>query len=121
MEESKHLTRPPAVLGLVTGDAGAGDALAKDERIPLVTATGSTRMGKQVATTVAQRLGRCLLELGGNNGMILAPSADIELAIRAIVFAAAGTAGQRCTTLRRLFVHRSKLETVMGRLIAIYS
>jgi aldehyde dehydrogenase (NAD+) len=110
------------VLNLLIGTAeNVGQPLAASQAIPLISATGSTRMGKQVATTVAQRLGRCLLELGGNNGMILAPTADIELAIRAIVFAAAGTAGQRCTTLRRLFVHRSKIETVMGRLIAIYS
>jgi aldehyde dehydrogenase (NAD+) len=73
-------------------------------------------MGKQVATTVAQRLGRCLLELGGNNGMILAPTADIELAIRAIVFAAAGTAGQRCTTMRRLIVHEEVADELLGRL-----
>ena len=120
IEESKDLGVPPAVLGLVIGDASVGEALAKSERIPLVSATGSTRMGRAVATTVAQRLGRCLLELGGNNGMILAPSADLELAVRAITFAAAGTAGQRCTTLRRLIVHHSIREKVTRRLVAVF-
>jgi aldehyde dehydrogenase (NAD+) len=114
--ESNDLDVPPAVLGLVIGDAAVGEALAKDERVPLVSATGSTRMGRAVATTVAQRLGRCLLELGGNNGMILAPSADLDLALRAITFAAFGTSGQRCTTLRRLIVHESIADDVVGRL-----
>jgi aldehyde dehydrogenase (NAD+) len=77
-------------------------------------------MGRAVATTVARRIGRCLLELGGNNGMILAPSADLELAVRAITFAAAGTAGQRCTTLRRLIVHRSIRDDVTRRLAAVF-
>jgi aldehyde dehydrogenase (NAD+) len=121
IEESRDLDVPPAILGLVIGDAAVGEALAKDERIPLVSATGSTRMGRAVATTVAQRLGRCLLELGGNNGMILAPSADLELAVRAITFAAAGTAGQRCTTLRRLIVHNSIRAQVLRRLSAGFS
>ena len=118
--ESKDLGVPPAVLGLVIGDAAVGDAIAKSEKVPLVSATGSTRMGKAVAATVAQRLGRCLLELGGNNGMILAPSADLELAVRAITFAAAGTAGQRCTTLRRLIVHESIREEVTRRLVSVF-
>src|SRR5213078_1929189 len=86
-----------------------------------ISATGSTRMGQAVAQTVAARLGRTLLELGGNNAMILAPSADLELATRAIVFAAAGTAGQRCTTLRRLIVHQSIKPEMMRRLSAIYA
>jgi aldehyde dehydrogenase (NAD+) len=100
------------VLG--TGEAGA--ALAQDARIPLVSATGSTRMGRAVATLVSARLGRTLLELGGNNAAIVAPSADQSLAVRAIAFAAMGTAGQRCTTLRRLFVHRSIYADVLARL-----
>ncbi|MDB5296186.1 MAG: aldehyde dehydrogenase, partial [Phycisphaerales bacterium] len=113
---------PNGVVSLLIGDAAAvGHPLAASPDVPLVSATGSTRMGKQVAVTVAQRLGRSLLELGGNNAMILAPSADVEMAVRAIVFAAAGTAGQRCTTLRRLIVHRSLKEQVIGRLLAIYS
>ncbi|MEA2736318.1 MAG: aldehyde dehydrogenase, partial [Humisphaera sp.] len=93
---------PPAVLSAVIGKSDVGQALAASEKVPLISATGSTRMGKAVAETVARRLGRSLLELGGNNAMIVTPSADLELATRAITFAAAGTAGQRCTTLRRL-------------------
>src|SRR3954453_23425921 len=113
---------PDAVVNLVVGHAqNVGHPLAVSPTIPLISATGSTRMGKQVASAVAQRLGRCLLELGGNHGLVLAPSADLELATRAIVFAAAGTAGQRCTTLRRLIVHQSIKEEVLGRLIAVYS
>ena len=118
--ESKDLDVPSAILGLVIGDAAVGEALAKSEQVPLVSATGSTRMGRAVATTVAARLGRCLLELGGNNAMVLAPSADLELAVRAITFAAAGTAGQRCTTLRRLIVHRSIKPDVVRRLVAVF-
>jgi aldehyde dehydrogenase (NAD+) len=98
-----------------------GQMLARSERLPLISATGSVRMGRSVATAVAQRLGRCLLELGGNNGMILAPTADLELAVRAITFAAAGTCGQRCTTLRRLIVHHSIRKQVTERLVAIFS
>ena len=77
-------------------------------------------MGRAVAQTVAARLGRSLLELGGNNGMIVAPSADLELAVRSIVFAAAGTCGQRCTTLRRLIVHESIADELRDRLLAVY-
>ena len=119
--ESNDLNVPPGLLGLIVGDATAGETLAKSEQVPLVSATGSTRMGRAVATTVAGRLGRCLLELGGNNGMILAPSADLELAVRAITFAAAGTAGQRCTTLRRLIVHETIRADVVRRLSAVFA
>jgi aldehyde dehydrogenase (NAD+) len=113
---------PPALSSIVIGDAkDVGQPLAADERLPLISATGSVRMGRAVAQTVAARLGRSLLELGGNNGMILAPSADLDLATRAIVFAAAGTAGQRCTTLRRLVVHRSLNAEIVRRLTAIYA
>ncbi len=112
---------PAGLSSVVIGYADAGQAIAADDRVPLVSATGSVRMGKAVAQTVAGRLGRSLLELGGNNGMILTPSADIELAIRAIVFAAAGTAGQRCTTLRRLIVHNSIRKQIVGRLIGIFA
>jgi len=112
---------PPGVSCLAIGDGPAlGEALAASERLPLICATGSTRMGRSVAQVVGRRLGRTLLELGGNNAMILAPSADLELATRAIVFAAAGTAGQRCTTLRRLIVHESVKAEVLRRLIAVY-
>jgi aldehyde dehydrogenase (NAD+) len=112
---------PDGLLSVVIGDRAIGEALASDSRVPLISATGSVRMGQQVAQVVAKRLGRSLLELGGNNGMILAPSADLDLAIRAATFAAAGTAGQRCTTLRRLIVHNSIRETVVQKLVAVFA
>jgi aldehyde dehydrogenase (NAD+) len=113
---------PDAVSNVVIGDgATVGAPLAASQSVPLISATGSTRMGQQVAQTVAARLGRCLLELGGNNAMILTPSADQELAVRAITFAAAGTAGQRCTTLRRLIVHESIRREVVQRLEKIFA
>jgi aldehyde dehydrogenase (NAD+) len=112
---------PDGLSCVVVGDGPAiGEALAASEKLPLISATGSTRMGRAVAQTVAKRLGRTLLELGGNNGMILTPSADMDLATRAIVFAAAGTAGQRCTTLRRLIVHRSIKSEILRRLTTVY-
>jgi aldehyde dehydrogenase (NAD+) len=107
---------PADVLSVVVGRADAGHALSASEQVPLISATGSVRMGRAVGETVAKRLGRSLLELGGNGGMIVAPSADLELAVRSIVFAAAGTAGQRCTTLRRLIVHESVAEALTERL-----
>ncbi|WP_205609669.1 L-piperidine-6-carboxylate dehydrogenase [Noviherbaspirillum galbum] len=107
---------PDGLSELVIGGREAGQALVDDPRVPLVSATGSTRMGKAVAQRCASRLARSILELGGNNAMIVAPSADLELATRAIVFSAAGTAGQRCTTLRRLFVHESVHEQLVPRL-----
>lgn len=112
---------PNGLLNLMIGDSTLGQRLTQAPEIPLVSATGSVRMGKAVAQTVAQRLGRSLLELGGNNGMIVAPSADLDLAVRSIVFAAVGTCGQRCTTLRRLIVHRSIRETLLDRLKRIYN
>jgi aldehyde dehydrogenase (NAD+) len=112
---------PHGLLGLVIGNRDVGEALASSELVPLVSATGSTRMGREVAPVVAKRFGRSLLELGGNNGMILTPSADLELATRAIVFAAAGTAGQRCTTLRRLIVHESIRADVVKRLTTVFA
>ncbi len=105
----------------VGGGPDAGRAIAADGRIPLVSATGSVAMGRDVARTVAARLGRTILELSGNNGAIVAPSADQELAVRAIVFSAVGTAGQRCTTLRRLIVHESIAGPLVQRLRAIYA
>src|SRR5439155_1892189 len=111
---------PPGVLGLVIGKADVGEALAVSDKLPLISATGSTRMGRAVAQTVAKRLGRSLLELGGNNAMIVTPSADLELAVRAITFAAAGTAGQRCTTLRRLIVHESIAAGLVERLKKVF-
>ncbi|MGD9536346.1 MAG: aldehyde dehydrogenase family protein [Alphaproteobacteria bacterium] len=111
---------PADLLQVVIGAAAAGEALVDDPRLPLLSATGSVRMGEAVAPRVAARLGRCLLELGGNNGMIVAPSADLDLAVRAILFSAVGTAGQRCTTLRRLIVHRSIRDALLSRLKNAY-
>ena len=102
------------------GGREVGEALAASPQLPLISATGSVPMGRAVAQTVAARLGRSLLELGGNNGMIVAPSADLRMAVRSIVFAAAGTCGQRCTTLRRLIVHESIADELRDRIIAIY-
>ncbi|HET8707975.1 MAG TPA: aldehyde dehydrogenase family protein, partial [Pseudomonadales bacterium] len=108
----------PADIGAVLlGDKSIGERLAADKRIALVSATGSCAMGRAVASTVSARLGRSLLELGGNNAAIIAPSANLELAIRGVVFAAVGTAGQRCTTLRRLIIHASIYDLVVARLI----
>jgi aldehyde dehydrogenase (NAD+) len=111
---------PAGLLEVVQGGSDVGAALAADTRIALVSATGSTRMGRALAPVVASRFGRCLLELGGNNAMIVAPSADLPLAERAIAFAAAGTAGQRCTSLRRLLVHESIYSAFVGRLRATW-
>jgi aldehyde dehydrogenase (NAD+) len=108
------------VCALITGGRELGERLVDDERVALVSATGSVRMGQQVGPRVARRFGRSLLELGGNNAAVVTPSADLDLAVRAIVFAAAGTAGQRCTTLRRLIVHRSVADDVVGRIAAAY-
>ncbi|MBA3668896.1 MAG: aldehyde dehydrogenase family protein [Sphingomonas sp.] len=107
---------PDGLLQLVQGGRDIGQQLVEDERIALVSATGSTAMGRLVGPAVAKRFGRSLLELGGNNAMIVAPSADLELAARAILFSAAGTAGQRCTTLRRLIVHDSIADALVQRL-----
>lgn len=111
---------PEGLSQLVIGGREAGETLAADARIPLVSATGSTRMGKAVAQTVAGRLGRSLLELGGNNAMVVTPSADLDMAVRAVAFSAVGTAGQRCTTLRRLLVHESVADKLVARLKAAY-
>jgi aldehyde dehydrogenase (NAD+) len=112
----------PAKLSVVVqGGREVGTALVDDPRVPLVSATGSTRMGREVSPRIAARFGRPLLELGGNNGMIVTPSADLELASRAITFSAVGTAGQRCTTLRRLFVQDGIYEPLVPRLKTIFS
>ncbi|HEV2080784.1 MAG TPA: aldehyde dehydrogenase family protein [Allosphingosinicella sp.] len=112
----------PADLSMVVqGGRETGEALIDDCRVALVSATGSTRMGREVAPRVAARFGRSLLELGGNNGMVVAPTADLALAERGITFAAVGTAGQRCTTLRRLFVHDDIYETLVPRLKQIWA
>ena len=112
---------PEGLAQLIIGDREAGEALVNDPRVPLISATGSTRMGREVGPRVAARFGRSILELGGNNAMILAPSADLDMAVRAILFSAVGTAGQRCTTLRRLIVHRSIKDEVIARVKAAYS
>ena len=112
---------PEGLSQVVVGGRETGEALAADARIPLVSATGSTRMGKAVAQTVAARLGRSLLELGGNNAMIVTPSADLDMAVRAIAFSAVGTCGQRCTSLRRLFVHESIADGLIERLTKAYA
>jgi aldehyde dehydrogenase (NAD+) len=107
---------PDGLVQLVQGERTIGEALVDDSRIVLVSATGSTAMGRAVGPRVAKRFGRVLLELGGNNAAIVCPSADLELAARAILFSAAGTAGQRCTTLRRLIVHESVADALVSRL-----
>jgi aldehyde dehydrogenase (NAD+) len=112
---------PEGLLQCVQGGREVGEALVADERIALVSATGSTAMGRTVGPAVAKRFGRVLLELGGNNAAIVTPSADLDLAERAILFAAAGTAGQRCTTLRRLIVHDSIADEFVNRLEALLS
>src|SRR5690242_12807310 len=96
---------PAGLSSVLIGDRAIGERLVDDRRVALVSATGSTRMGAEVGPRLARRFARSILELGGNNAMIVAPSADVELAVRAILFAAVGTAGQRCTSLRRLIVH----------------
>jgi aldehyde dehydrogenase (NAD+) len=116
----RHGDVPDGVFELVVGGSDRAVQLADDARIPLVSATGSTAMGKAIAPRIAARLGRSLLELGGNNAAIVAPSADLELVVRAVLFAAAGTAGQRCTSLRRLIVHRSIANDLVDRLAAAY-
>jgi len=111
---------PPAISSLVIGGAELGQRLSSSPSLPLISATGSIPMGRKVAQTVATRLGRSLLELGGNNGMIVAPSADIELAVRAATFSAVGTCGQRCTSLRRLIVHESIADKLRDALLEVY-
>lgn len=105
---------------LILGDRTVGEVLLDDPRVELVSATGSTRMGREVAPRVASRFGRYLLELGGNNAGIVTPSADLDLALRGIVFAAAGTAGQRCTTMRRLIVHESIADELVDKIVAAF-
>jgi len=105
---------------LIGGRREIGARLIQDPRLPLISATGSVPMGRRVGQTVAKRLGRSILELGGNNGIVVTPSADLELAVRAVLFGAVGTAGQRCTTTRRLIVHREIFDPLLGALIKAY-
>jgi aldehyde dehydrogenase (NAD+) len=111
---------PQEVSRLVQGGREVGERLVDDPRVALLSATGSVRMGQQVGPRVAQRFGKALLELGGNNAAIVTPSADLDLAVRGIVFSAAGTAGQRCTTLRRLIVHSSVADELGDRIVNAY-
>jgi aldehyde dehydrogenase (NAD+) len=111
---------PEGVSGLIIGGREVGEWMAADTRIPLVSATGSTRMGKAVGTTVAARLGRSLLELGGNNAIIISKEADLDIAILGALFGAVGTAGQRCTTTRRLIIHEDVYDTVKNKLVSAY-
>ncbi len=111
---------PEGVVSVINGDYRVGELMTHDERVALVSATGSVRMGKIVGATVAQRLGKSLLELGGNNAIIVTPSADMELVLRGVVFGAVGTAGQRCTSTRRLIIHESIYDTVKKKLKKAY-
>src|SRR5690554_4129554 len=116
----KENNLPEGIFNLITGDREVGEWLTQDTRIPLISATGSTRMGKEVAKTVGSRLGKSILELGGNNAIIITENADLEMAVRATVFGAVGTCGQRCTSTRRLIIHESVYEQVKARLTEIY-
>ena len=110
----------PDLSQIVIGGADVGQRLVDHPQVALISATGSTRMGREVGPRVASRFGRCLLELGGNNAAVVGPSADLELATRGIIFAAAGTAGQRCTTMRRVLVHEGVADELTERLVAAY-
>ncbi|HKC35068.1 MAG TPA: aldehyde dehydrogenase family protein, partial [Chitinophagaceae bacterium] len=112
---------PEGVCNLIIGGRDVGEWMANDTRIPLLSATGSTRMGKAVGAAVGARLGRALLELGGNNAIIISKDADIDMAIRGALFGAVGTAGQRCTSTRRLIIHDDVYDMIKQKLIAAYS
>lgn len=116
----KRNNMPDGISGLVIGDYRIGELMSNDPRVPLVSATGSTRMGKKVGEAVGRRLGRALLELGGNNAIIVSQHANLDIAVRAAVFGAVGTAGQRCTTTRRLIIHNSIFDEMKARLGKAY-
>src|ERR1044071_2870959 len=111
---------PEGVSCLVTGGRNVGEWISNDTRIPLVSATGSTRMGKVLSAAVASRLGKTILELGGNNAIIISKDADLDMALIGSVFGAVGTAGQRCTTTRRLIIHESVYEAFKAKLVKAY-
>jgi aldehyde dehydrogenase (NAD+) len=111
---------PEGVSGLINGDRSVGEWLAGDPRIPLISATGSTKMGKSVGSAVSARLGRSLLELGGNNAIIISEHADLDIAVLGALFGAVGTAGQRCTSTRRLIIQEKVYEKIKDRLIEAY-
>jgi aldehyde dehydrogenase (NAD+) len=119
-EVIKENNLPEGISCLINGDYKVGELMSKDTRIPLVSATGSTRMGKIVAQTVAGRLGKSLLELGGNNAIIVTPDADIKMTVIGAVFGAVGTAGQRCTSTRRLIIHESIYDKVKDAIVSAY-
>jgi aldehyde dehydrogenase (NAD+) len=119
-EAARRVGAPGAVSSVVLGGAAVGEALVDDPRVALLSATGSTRMGRAVAPRVAARFGKLLLELGGNNAAIVTPTADLDLTVRGIVFAAAGTAGQRCTSLRRVIAHSSIVDDLVARISSAY-
>lgn len=122
MQVARDFAEAPEPLSVVVnGGRDIGQALASDTHVPLVSATGSVPMGRSVGQTVAGRLGRALLELGGNNALIVTPTADLDLAVKAITFAAVGTAGQRCTTLRRLIVHETLKDALIDRLLRAWA
>ncbi len=112
---------PEGLSSVLIGRADVGEALVDDARVALISATGSTRMGRAVGARAAQRFAKTILELGGNNAMIVTPSADVKMALPAILFSAVGTAGQRCTTLRRLIVHKSLYDDVVARIKTAYA
>ena len=116
----KENKMPEGISCLINGDLNVGELMTSDSRIPLISATGSTRMGKIVAQTVAGRLGKSLLELGGNNAIIVTPDADIKMTVIGAVFGACGTAGQRCTSTRRLIIHESIYDKVVNAVVAAY-
>lgn len=119
-EVFKENNVPEGVSGLVIGGAEIGQMMTADKRVPLISATGSTRMGRAVGEAVAKRLGKSLLELGGNNAIIITPSADLKLVIPGVVFGAVGTSGQRCTSTRRLIIHESIYDQVKDTLVNAY-
>ena len=119
-EVLKDNNLPEGISCLVVGDREVGELMSNDPEIPLVSATGSTRMGKSVSEAVSKRLGKMILELGGNNAIIVTENADLKQAIQAIVFGAVGTAGQRCTTTRRLIIHESRYEELKNGLVNAY-
>lgn len=116
----KQNNLPEGIFNLIIGDYRIGELMSHDEQVALVSATGSVRMGKKVGAAVGARLGKSLLELGGNNAIIVSEHADMEMTFRAVIFGAVGTAGQRCTTTRRLIIHESKYEELKSRLVRTY-
>jgi len=119
-EVARENNLPEGVSSIVTGDVHVGAMMTEDKRVPLVSATGSSRMGRIVGAKVAERFGRSLLELGGNNAIIVTPNADLKMTIIGAVFGACGTAGQRCTTTRRLIIHESIFDEVVSKLVQAY-